>query len=153
MGQRSTNPRMLKFYDHYIFTLRYINHEKIYFVIYIRLDVISCFDFQTECDINAEIENRKSYCIANGLTFQPTPLFVGPLNCIERCFIIIDETRYEVDSVLKTFERTFHTFYALNAEYPRESSHIWQFLQITCLKINMDKVGINLNTLLGSLKY
>lgn len=44
-------------------------------------------------------------------------------------YIVIDSTKYEIDTLLKAVETLYKTFHVLNAKYPPECGHIWMFIQ------------------------
>ncbi|KAJ1523151.1 hypothetical protein ONE63_001044 [Megalurothrips usitatus] len=75
------------------------------------------------------LEARKLKLQKFGLTDQPLPIIVGPLEKIERCLVKFDSCEYIVESPLKAIDVAFKSFHALHATYPAESEPMWLFLQ------------------------
>ena len=48
---------------------------------------------------------------------------------IEQAFVIINETVYEADSVIKAVDICYKSFFVFNANYPVQSYDPWIFLQ------------------------
>ncbi|XP_065219530.1 uncharacterized protein LOC135845020 [Planococcus citri] len=108
---------------------------------------------QSDTDIQAAVTERQTNVKT---TYQPTALFVGHLGKLERYWITFDGVKFSFNSAEETLSNLFNFYYALDAEYPRESEQIWKLLQITCLKGNFQdnrNNGVDLISLLKQLQY
>lgn len=64
------------------------------------------------------------------LTMQPFIIVVGPeITSIEKIYVRIDKTMYEMPSVLKAFDVLFKIFITFNACYPKECENFWYLIQ------------------------
>lgn len=61
---------------------------------------------------------------------------------ITDCYIIIDNNKYKVGSVLQGLDFAFKSFHVLNAQYPKESEHIWLLIEQALYKIESSTVTI-----------
>jgi len=77
--------------------------------------------------------NKENKASTFGLTVQPyvTLLCSDPSNefIVAASYVIINKFVYSVETPLKAVDICFKTFFALNLNYPKESNHIWQFIQ------------------------
>ncbi|KAF7996093.1 hypothetical protein HCN44_009929 [Aphidius gifuensis] len=86
-------------------------------------------------DINAEIEKRKDTLLESGLTLQPMPILVGPLDAIEAVYVQVLSHRYEADSTVHGIDLAFKIFTALDCNYPEQSHSLWTVFQVACFGI------------------
>lgn len=97
---------------------------------------------QELAEIKERIDDRKKTLEKFKFPLQAVPVFLGPLNAIRQCFIVIDNQRWEVESPYQAIEAFFQLSFGLGSEYPAEARHIWLFLQQTLfnIKTNLDYV-------------
>lgn len=70
------------------------------------------------------------------LTVQPYIVVVGSCTtAVTGSYVIIDNYRYKVCSLLQALDFTFKAFHTLNAQYAKESGHIWQLPEKGLFKI------------------
>ncbi|XP_066590597.1 uncharacterized protein [Prorops nasuta] len=66
-----------------------------------------------------------------GLTLQPYIIAVGrQLTEIESIFISFDAVLYKTQSMIEAIDTCFKIFNVFNIQYPNESSHIWEVIQV-----------------------
>lgn len=66
---------------------------------------------------------------------------------------MINNITYEMPTISKAVEACLKAIFVLNAEYPKESRHVWQFVQTVLfeLKTKYDKSFTAVNTLISDL--
>lgn len=69
-------------------------------------------------------------------------------------YLILEDTLYEVSSVLRAFETTLEICFCLNCEYPFSALPFWIFLQQAYFNIKTfkDKPSTELNALIGEIR-
>lgn len=69
-------------------------------------------------------------------------------------FVIINDTKYKLETPLKAVDICFKSFFTLNYKYPLEGEQIWTFIQKYFYEIdtNSDKCFPQVNTLINDLK-
>lgn len=75
-------------------------------------------------------------------TIQPYILIQGlTITEINAVYVVIDEIRYKVHSVLSGIDLTFNIFHVTNACYPAQSEYLWLSIQksIYDIKTKHDK--------------
>lgn len=95
------------------------------------------FLFQTEGAITGCVRRRVQRLHAFGLTAQPLAVFVSKkLADVEKCYLSIDDFKYELPNPLQLMDTTFKIYHALHADYPPESEPLWLFLQKAVYKFD-----------------
>ncbi len=54
---------------------------------------------------------------------------IGGLSDIKQVLIVVDNHKWEVDSVLQGVDVCFKVFFTLNSCYPSEARHLWLLIQ------------------------
>ncbi|KAL4719140.1 hypothetical protein ACJJTC_006172 [Scirpophaga incertulas] len=106
-------------------------------------------------EIEDTIQRRKAKLHELGMTLQPFIVVVGPtLKTISARYIVLNNLRYEMPSMIKSVDACFKLIFALNAEYPAESKHVWQFIQRVLYKMTtkFDKIFTTVRTLASDLE-
>lgn len=103
---------------------------------------------RSHAELQEAITRRKEKYIKLGLTLQPMVIVVGPnINDINQYFVTVDDTYYELHSIVVAVDCCFKIIHALNAEYPTESLPVWSFIQKAFYKIrttyDIDYVTVN----------
>ncbi|RVE41345.1 hypothetical protein evm_014007 [Chilo suppressalis] len=81
------------------------------------------------------LHNKENY-FQRGLPLGPQLFAVSPdEDNITECFLIINDTMYNIDSPLKAFDIFFKLFHALNCCYPKQTERELYFLQRAVYKI------------------
>ena len=78
-----------------------------------------------------------------GVTVQPQVLALGNnISKPEQCFVIINDIVYEMDSIIKSCDICFKSFFVLNVNYPVQCLDPWTFIQRALYRIQTpyDKV-------------
>lgn len=89
---------------------------------------------QTSAEEISFEENLKNKCNA---PVQPRCYVIGEFeNC--KASVITTTTKYMFNNPIEAIDACLKIFQALNAEYPRESEHIWEFLQKSVYNIQTD---------------
>lgn len=57
-------------------------------------------------------------------------------------YVVVDDNIYRTYSILNALDFTFKSFHALNANYPRESEHIWLVIERFLYKIEVSPIRI-----------
>lgn len=96
--------------------------------------------FITHVKSNAEVQEtitrRREKLIGLGHTLQPFIIIVGPtLNNILNYFVVVDNTFYQLNSIIDSVDCCFKIIITFNAEYPVESEVIWHFIQKGLFKL------------------
>lgn len=89
-----------------------------------------------------------------GITIQPYIIFIGPTKLdVQLSYIAIDGNYIKLESVLKTIDICFKSFFAFNLKYPNECYSIWLFIQHYFYKIKTktDKQFQKIDTLINEL--
>lgn len=70
------------------------------------------------------------------LTLQSFIIVVGPeITSIDKIYVGLDKTMYEITSVLKAVDIFFKIFITFNACYPKECENFWYLIQWNIYKI------------------
>ncbi|XP_053607240.1 uncharacterized protein LOC128673433 isoform X3 [Plodia interpunctella] len=109
---------------------------------------------KTAAEIDECITRRREKLQKIGINLQPFIIVVGPSpkEIFDR-YVILNNVRYEVTTVLDAVDACFKIIFVLNAKYPSESKHVWQFIQKAMFKLDTkyDKVFTTVNTLITDL--
>ncbi|XP_052120405.1 uncharacterized protein LOC127748901 [Frankliniella occidentalis] len=95
-----------------------------------------CLHVTEVAQIRERFEERKLRLLKYKYSVQPVPVFLGNLGSIRQCFIVMDETRWEVSDAFEAFMGCFHIAFGLGVQFPTEAKHIWVFLQKTLFNID-----------------
>lgn len=109
---------------------------------------------KTAAEIEETITRRKVKLSNYDLTLQPFIIIVGPtIKEINARYIVVNTVRYEVTSIMNAVDACFKIIFILNAQYPAESTNVWQFIQIALFKkkTKYDKIYTTVNTLITDL--
>lgn len=82
----------------------------------------------------ASLEPRDAYH-----TGQPTIIVIGSLPRISQIFVQIGSTRYDMENLMAAVSFCFHSFFALNASYPRTAEMIWYYIEKHIFKLEDSK--------------
>lgn len=63
---------------------------------------------------------------------------MGPIEKPTRFVIKINEYMYNIHTIVKGIDLCFKTYFALNAEHPRECEQVFMFLQKHIYELNTD---------------
>lgn len=105
-------------------------------------------------EIEETITRRQEKLQKIGLHLQPFIIVVGTsLREISGRYIVLNNIRYEVTSLLKAVGACFKIIFVLNAEYPSECKHVWQFIQEALFQLDtkFEKNYTTVNTLITDL--
>lgn len=129
-----------------------------------RLETLQGFitHVKSTADLEATITLRKEKMASLGYSVQPYIVIIGPsIATIHTRYIVINnvkysstsDIRYESTSIIVAVDTCFKILFALNAEYPSESSNIWYFIQKGLYKLTTkyDKVYTSVNSLMTDL--
>lgn len=83
-----------------------------------------------EDKIKATTETLSKY----GLTIQPLGVITGDLKK-PSYIIVVNETQYVIESVVRALELLYKLFHDLDVEYPAESEPIWLSIQELVFKL------------------
>jgi len=87
--------------------------------------------------MHEQLQKREEKLRKYGLTNQPKPVVVGPVESPTQYLIVLDNFHYEALSPLHAVDGAFKLYHALNAHCPPEAEHIWLFLQKAIFKISL----------------
>lgn len=77
------------------------------------------------------------------MPIQPYILVVGTsFSEVTDSYLVIDDNYYRTYSVLHGIDFTFKTFFSMNANYPKESEHIWLIIEKCLYKVHSSEVHI-----------
>lgn len=112
------------------------------------------FEFQTIEQLPALLQERQLTLDRYKLPDQPIPMFIGSVDNIVSCQVMVNEHRYSLPTPLKALDLCYKTFFVLNAAYPKESAHIWTYLQTFIYEMNDDstKNYTSVNKLISALQ-
>ncbi|CAH1117061.1 unnamed protein product [Phaedon cochleariae] len=100
-----------------------------------KLEVCKSFiiHINSTSNLHSTIERSRQDAAKKKITLQPFIIFAGDEKNPEGMlsYISIDNNVYLIESCLKAVDVTFKIFFALDARYPPESSHIWTYIQRT----------------------
>ncbi|XP_047986882.1 uncharacterized protein LOC125233141 isoform X2 [Leguminivora glycinivorella] len=119
-------------------------------------EVLEGFIIHVKCAAHIEdtIARRAEKLREMELTLQPSIVIVGPsIKEISGRYIIVNNVRYEVTSIINAVDACFKIIFVLNAQYPAESNNVWQFIQTALyqIKTKYDKIYTTVNTLMTDL--
>ncbi|XP_022832216.1 uncharacterized protein LOC111360505 isoform X1 [Spodoptera litura] len=105
-------------------------------------------------EVAVEITRKRDKLMKMDLQMQPFVIaVVSPNESITARYIVINNITYEMPTITKAVEACLKAIFVLNAEYPKESRHVWQFVQTVLfeLKTKYDKSFTAVNTLISDL--
>lgn len=70
---------------------------------------------------------------------QPLIVIVGPLLDVQAFYVVVDDVKYSVDSILSSIDLNFKIFYVFDCRYPEDTKFLWQFFQ--CIIYEMHTSG------------
>lgn len=78
-----------------------------------------------------KLQERRARLSRFGCQLQPLVAVVGPsFEEINQSFVILGiDSRFEVETPLRAIDVVFKCMYALDAQFPAEATHVWQFIQ------------------------
>lgn len=99
------------------------------------------------------IENYRRVCSERKVTFQPLIVCVGVPDKILASYIVIDDIKYMVPSLLRAVDVIFKVFHVLDCQYPASCQPVWTFIQKYIFEIDskFDKHFASVNKLICSL--
>ncbi|XP_060881767.1 uncharacterized protein LOC132953264 [Metopolophium dirhodum] len=109
---------------------------------------------RSQVELQEAITRRKEKYVKLGLTLQPMVIVVGPkISEINQYSVTVDDTFYELHSIVSAVDCCFKVIHALNAEYPTECLPIWTFIQKDFYKIKTtyDTEYVTVNSLISDL--
>ncbi|KAF5302188.1 hypothetical protein FQR65_LT19117 [Abscondita terminalis] len=117
---------------------------------------------KTSAELDASITLRVEKMANLGYNVQPYIIIIGDsVKDIHTRFIVINnvkhasskDVRYNSTSIVHAVDACFKVLFALNAEYPAESSNVWYFIQRGVYKLSTkyDRVYTTVNSLLNDL--
>lgn len=87
-------------------------------------------------------------------TFQPIVVYIGEsITSIEKCYVVVEDTRYELPNPIAAVDVAFKIFQATAAEYPILSHDIWLFIKKGLYKVETqyDRISQSVKTFLVDL--
>lgn len=70
-------------------------------------------------------------------TVQPYIIIVGPsLNNVTSAFVVINDNLYKSETVLLVLDFCFKSHHVVDANYPSETHHIWNLIQLLIYKLH-----------------
>lgn len=92
---------------------------------------------KSAAEIEETITRRKNKLHELGLTLQPFIIVVGPsLKQISARYIVLNNLRYEMTSIVKSVDACFKIIFVLNTEYSADCTQVWQFIQKALFNLN-----------------
>ena len=105
-------------------------------------------------DLEAFISKKQQYYLENnGTSPQPFVIACGPIDALQKIYVVIDNISYTCGSLLEAVDLCFKLIFAANCkEYPTACRHIYSFLAKFVYELKKGKplVGINRKTTLWS---
>ena len=101
--------------------------------------------------MNLSLKNLQKKLKDSGQSFQPLVVAVGGLTDISEYLVVINNICYKRKSCLSAVELAFKIFFAVDCNYPENSSTLWVFVQkcIFHLRLPTDINNLSLNILPG----
>lgn len=76
------------------------------------------------------MEQEKRKALARNQRVQPYILIEGPsLTDVKTSYIVVDDIRYQFNSVLKALDICFKCFHVFHCQYPPQGEHLWLLVQ------------------------
>ena len=101
------------------------------------------------------MQKKTKECQERGITWQPQVLVLGNSVLIpEQVFVLVNDTVYEVDSLIKAVDVCFKSFFVFNAHYPPHAQEPWLLLQKAVFGIDttFDAQSARIQEVLGFLR-
>jgi len=74
--------------------------------------------------------DKRKQCLERGITWQPQVLVLGENVLVpEQVLVLLNDTVYEVHSLIKAVDVCLKAFFVINAEYPCHAQEPWLLLQ------------------------
>ena len=91
---------------------------------------------------------------AQKLKPQPLIVIVGPLLSIQHIYVIVDDIRYTVKTMLDAIDLNFKIFFVFDCLYPDFSLPMWLFIQIVIYEIRKpgERLSVQHRDLEGEIK-
>ncbi|KAJ8714633.1 hypothetical protein PYW07_002858 [Mythimna separata] len=87
-------------------------------------------------EVAVEITRKRDKLMELDLQMQPFVIaVVSPNKLITARYIVINNITYEMPTITKAVEACLKAIFVLNAEYPKESRHVWQFVQTVLFEL------------------
>lgn len=93
------------------------------------------FKLDDEAKLDEVIESKRNRLFKLKLPFQPWIVYVGHFLRPTKVFIIVDNVKYIVPSILEAVDVTFKIFQSTHAFYPVECENIWTSIQLGFFKL------------------
>lgn len=93
---------------------------------------------ESASDLETKLKARNEVEASTKTPIQPLLLFVGALPNEFDCHVEVEETIYDVDSVMQAVDRCFKCFFSLHIQYPVPCFRVWLFIQRHLYRINID---------------
>ena len=75
-------------------------------------------------------QNKTKECQERGVTWQPQVLVMGySILTPQQFFVLVNDTVYEMDSLIKAVDICFKIFFVFNASYPPHAQEPWLLFQ------------------------
>ena len=88
------------------------------------------FFFQCGTSITGYIGERSKESAKRGVTVQPEGLVLGEIiKKIEQYFVIVNDTIYEMDSLVKAIDICYKAVFIFNVDYLVQAYDPWLFIQ------------------------
>ncbi|KAB0805194.1 hypothetical protein PPYR_02164 [Photinus pyralis] len=103
-------------------------------------------------DVRSTIQERKNKLTRLGRTFQPLIIVVGEsIVTYSVCHVIINDTIYQLPTLLKAVDTAFQIFHATGAKYPSESEDVWLVVQrlLYSIETKFDRLNQTVSSLLA----
>lgn len=87
-------------------------------------------------DIEQTIINQREKALAKKLSIQPYIILQGSLSeGVSAPLLIIDDVKYQFQSITKSFDTLFKLYHTFNARYPKAGDHLYLIIQRCVYKI------------------
>lgn len=88
--------------------------------------------------LDSELENHKEALRKQGSSLQPLIVVVGPLAAPQQYFVVINNLKYQCETVLDAVQTAFQSFFVIDLNYPAAAETIWLFFQVAVFGISLE---------------
>ncbi|XP_051153882.1 uncharacterized protein LOC127277097 [Leptopilina boulardi] len=107
-----------------------------------------------EDEVDVILEKKRMELKNSGRILHPTPVCIGTKMGITKSYVVVDDVKYEVSSLLSAIDLAFKIYYSAHCDFPESCYSMWLFIQKAIFDIHYptDRANPSLHALAGELR-
>lgn len=104
--------------------------------------------------MDSTLEKKREALNSIGQILHPTPVGVGSKMGVSKAYVAVDDTKYEVSSLLNAIDLSLKIYQAAHCDFPESCHSMWLFMQKALFDIHYpnDRANPALHALVGELR-